>query len=67
MTPDKNFKMERYTKVMLALSTDPVEVRNHFKKMLIQAQLSHDAARRAALKNRDAGESKGGKGTKDIE
>jgi hypothetical protein len=57
MTPDKNFRLSGPNKAMLALMpkmTDP-HYRGHFKRMLIQAQLGEEAAKRAALKSKDGG------------
>jgi hypothetical protein len=62
MTPDKNFRMKASTKRMLALSKfKNSDDRAQFKRMMIQAQLSEEAARRAALK------SKADKSLKDAE
>lgn len=58
--PDKNYKMSKAAKTKLALMTRNKEDRDHLKSMLIDAELSAEAARRAALK------SKGAKG-KDLE
>lgn len=62
MTPDKHFRMDRYTKTILALGKGTKEVRSHVKGMFVQAQLSEEAARRASLKSNDnsgGGENKG--------
>ena len=56
MTPDKNFRMDRTTKTMLALGKMSKNTRSHVKGMFIQAQLSEEAAKRAALKSNDSGE-----------
>lgn len=53
MTPDKNFKMKSSYKGILALMKGSKEDRSHMKKMLIDAQLHEEAARRAALKSKD--------------
>lgn len=53
MVPDKNFRIKSSIKGMLALMKGSKEDRNHFKKMMIDAQLSEEAARRAALKSKD--------------
>jgi hypothetical protein len=51
MTPDKNFRMKSTTKTLLAVGNfRNVEDRNQFKRMMIQAQLAEEAARRAAFK-----------------
>ena len=61
MTPDKNFRMDRLTKTMMAGSLTKPEVRNQIKNMFIQAQLSDEAAKRAALKSKDSGEGRDNK------
>lgn len=53
MTPDKNFRMKSSTKGMIALMRGSKEDKAHFKKMMIDAQLHEEAARRAALKSKD--------------
>lgn len=54
MTPDKNFKMKKSTKVMLALMKGASsDQRHHFRRMMIDAQLSEESARRASLKSKD--------------
>ena len=53
MTPDKNFKMKSSYKGILALMKGSKEDRSHLKRMLIDAQLHEEAARRAALKSKD--------------
>lgn len=59
MSPDKNFKMKRSTKIQMALMPGSKEDRNHYKRMMIDAQLCEEAARRASLKSKDNKESKG--------
>ena len=59
MTPDKNFRMKPQIKAMISLMKGSKEDRNHFKKMMIDAQLCEEAARRAALKSKDTNEGKG--------
>jgi hypothetical protein len=59
MTPDKNFKLKKPYKTMIALTKGTKENRNQLKKMLIDAQLCEEAARRAALKSKDTNENKG--------
>jgi hypothetical protein len=63
MTPDKNFRMSAATKTALALGRFKDEHdRGAFKRMMIDAQLHEEAARRAALKSKDSDfGSKGGK------
>lgn len=63
MTPDKNFKMKRSTKILMATMQGSKEDRNHFKRMMIDAQLSEEAARRAALKSKEQKFSYSAKGT----
>jgi hypothetical protein len=54
MTPDKNFRMLRSTKTALALGTfKDAHEKGAFKRMMIDAQLHEEAARRAALKSKD--------------
>lgn len=53
MSPDKNFRMSKTTKRMLALMKGPDSARHHFRHMMIDAQLSEEAAKRAALKSKD--------------
>ena len=48
---DKNFRMSSTTKAMLALmSFKNTEDRNSFKRAMISAQLSEEAAKRTPLK-----------------
>jgi hypothetical protein len=53
MTPDKNFRMKSTTKTMIATMAGTKEQKAHFKKMMIEAQLQEEAAKRAALKSKD--------------
>lgn len=54
MTPDKTFKMKSSTKAMLALGKfKDAHARGQFKRMMIDAQLTEDAARRASLKAKE--------------
>jgi len=53
MTPDKNFRMKSTIKTMITLMKGTKEERNHFKKMMIEAQLCEESAKRAALKSKD--------------
>lgn len=54
MTPDKNFRMKASTKVALASGRfKDAHERGAFKRMMIEAQLQEEAARRAALKSKD--------------
>jgi hypothetical protein len=57
MTPDKNFRMSKMSKTMIALmpgNTD-AHIRGHYKRMLVQCQLAEEAAKRSALKSKDRG------------
>ena len=61
MTPDKNFRMSPANKALVALMPSKnAHERGHFKRMLIQAQLSEEAAKRAALKSKDGKQSNSG-------
>lgn len=55
MTPDKNFRMKPQIKTMISMMKASADDRAHFKKMMIDAQLCEEAARRAALKSKDTG------------
>lgn len=59
MTPDKNYRMSSTIKTMITLMKGSREDKNHFKRMMIDAQLCEESARRASLKSKDVGESKG--------
>lgn len=60
MTPDKNFRMWDSTKTALALGTfRDAHDRNQFKRMMINAQLCEEAARRAALKAKEPADRSG--------
>lgn len=50
MTADKNFRMNKSTKYLLA--TLPKGQRGNFKKSMVSAQLSEEAARRASLRSK---------------
>lgn len=64
MTPDKNFKMKPSTKALLVLHKfKDAHERGAFKRMMIEAQLQEEAARRAAMKSKDV--SIGGKHSKE--
>lgn len=52
--PDKNFKMSRASKTMIALMCKNDSERHSLRQMLIQSQLAEAAARRAALKSKGA-------------
>lgn len=53
MIPDKNFRMTKQNKGILALSRLDPEAKRHLKHMMIQAQLHEESAKRAALKSKD--------------
>lgn len=59
MTPDKNFRMKPQIKTMISMMKGSKDDRNHFKRMMIDAQLCEESARRAALKSKDHNEGKG--------
>ena len=59
MIPDKNFRMWKSTKIQMATMVGSKEDRNHYKKMMIDAQLCEEAARRAALRSNDNKEKSG--------
>lgn len=50
MTPDRNFKMSRSTKIMLASMHGTPAQKSAWKKSMISAQLHNEAAQRNALK-----------------
>ena len=54
MIPDKNFRMSKPIKSMLALMRGSKEQVNGWKRMFIDAQLHEDAARRASLKTKES-------------
>lgn len=60
MTPDKTFRMKPQNKTMLTMTkfTD-AHARGAWKRGMIDAQLCEEAARRAALKSKDDGSTKG--------
>ena len=62
MTPDKNFKMKKSTKIMLALAIGTSESRGSLKRAMIDSQLREEAAKRASLKSKD--NDRGAAGTK---
>ncbi len=53
MIPDKNFRMKKPFKRMVALMGGTKNGSDHLKSLLIGAQLSEEAARRMALKSKD--------------
>jgi len=50
MSPDKNFRLNKTAKRMIALMGGSAESRNHYKRMCIEAQVTEEAARRQSLK-----------------
>lgn len=56
MKPDKNFKMSKTTKRMIALMRGSDQQRMHFKRMMIDAQLSAESARRSGFKGKSSQE-----------
>ncbi len=57
LTPDKNFRMNSLIKKMLGLTKfKDAHERGAFKRAMIDAQLSEEAARRAALKSKEGRE-----------
>jgi hypothetical protein len=66
MTPDKNFRLKGTYKVMIATMKGTKEDKNHFKKMMIGAQLAEEAADRASKKSKqDPSRSSPGRHTKE--
>ncbi len=53
MTTDKNFRLNRQVKGILALMKGTKEQKNHYKKMMIRAQIAAETAQRNALKGRE--------------
>jgi len=54
LTPDKNFRMWASTKTALALSSfKDAHDRGAYKRAMIDAQLTYEAAKRAALKSKE--------------
>jgi len=60
MIADKNFRLKKSVKTQMSLMKGTKEDRNHYKNMMIQAQLAEEAAKRAALKSKE-NDSTGGK------
>jgi hypothetical protein len=60
MKTDKNFRLSKRSKTIVALICNSAEERNHLRKMLTQGQAAMEAAHKQSLK------SKGNK-TKDAE
>ena len=50
--PDKNYNMSRSAKTKIALMCGNSSERSHLKHMLIQGELSAEAARRQSLKSK---------------
>lgn len=55
MASDKNFNMAKPTKKLLSTFTNKAE-RNYFKKMMINAQVSYEAAKKKALSSKKESE-----------
>lgn len=55
MVSDKNFNMDKTTKKLLSTFSNKAE-RNHFKKMMIDAQVSYEAAKKKALSSKKESE-----------
>ena len=53
MTPDKNFRLAKPAKIMLAMSRAKKEDRHYIKHALIDAQLHEEAARRQSLRSKE--------------
>ncbi len=54
MKSDKNYRMSRFTKTTKALMTKNPELRNQYKRMMIDAEASSENVRRSSLKgNKD--------------
>ena len=53
MTPDKNFRMKKSYKTMLALLKGTADQRHGWKHTFIDAQLHEESAKRAAMKSKD--------------
>ena len=59
MTPDKNFRISKRTKTIVALMCKSNEDRGHLRRILIDGQICEEQARKQSLK------AKGNK-TKDL-
>ncbi len=55
MSPDKNFRMEKLTKMSLA-TMPKGERRAEYKHAMIQGQLTEEAAKRASLRSKERSE-----------
>lgn len=51
MKPDKNFKLSKSSKRILA--SMPLDKRSSFKKLMIQAELTETRAKNAKIKEKD--------------
>ncbi len=59
LAPDRHFKMDKGTKIALALvKFKNTEARSEYRKSMIQGQLHEEAARKAALKSKDRSKDK---------
>jgi len=52
MKTDKNFKLSKRSKTIIALSCNSNTARNELKSALIQAEASEESARRQSLKSK---------------
>jgi hypothetical protein len=52
MSPDKNFRLNKTAKRMIALMGGSAESRNQYKRMCIEAQVTLEAAHRQSLKSK---------------
>jgi len=50
MVADKNFRLSKASKTLITMARGSAETRNHFKSMMVQAELAAEAARRQSLK-----------------
>jgi hypothetical protein len=60
LVPDKSFKMWKSTKTVMTLMAGSKEDKNSYKRAMIDAQLTYEAAKRASLKSKESkGRSRG--------
>ena len=50
MKTDKNFRLSKRSKTLVALNCTSAEDRNHFQKSMVQAQAAMEAAHRQSLR-----------------
>lgn len=53
--PDKNYRMSRAAKTLVALMCKTQNERSHLKSILIDGELSASAARKASLRGKSKG------------